>query len=86
MLPTDHHSCDLDLVQSAQTAGADGNPLRLAVYRDDRPLEIGHPAAIGAAFGVADVVAILWPFTTYFADCHATHLFRADSRQGVDLR
>jgi len=76
----------LGLVQGTQAAGADGDPLRLAVYRDDRLLEIGHPAAVGAAFRVADVMAVLRPFATYLTDCHVTHLFRTDSRWGVDLR
>ena len=51
----------------AQAPGAQIKPLRLAVHGDGDRVDIGYPASVGVALGVADVVTELGDFAAYFA-------------------
>jgi hypothetical protein len=43
----------------AQASGAQVKPFWLAVYQDGGGVNIGYPAAVGVAFGVADIMTEL---------------------------
>ena len=42
---------------AAQASGTQVKVFGLAVYGDSGRVDIGHPAAVGVPFGVADVMA-----------------------------
>jgi hypothetical protein len=43
----------------AQASGAQVKSFWLTIYNDGGGMDIGHPAAVGVAFGVADVMTEL---------------------------
>jgi hypothetical protein len=45
---------------TAQAPGTQVKPFWLAVYYDGSGMNIGHPAAVGVALGVADIMTELW--------------------------
>jgi hypothetical protein len=47
----------------AQASGAQVKPFWLTIYDDSGGMNIGYPAAVSVAFGVADVMAELWRFS-----------------------
>jgi len=47
------------LMLGTQAPGAKVKPFRLAVNRDGGRVDVRHPAAVGVALGVADVMAEL---------------------------
>jgi len=44
----------------AQASGAQVKSSWLAIYNDGSGMDIGYPAAVGVAFGVADFMTELW--------------------------
>jgi hypothetical protein len=44
----------------AQASGAQVKPFWLTIYNDGSRMNIGYPAAVGVAFGVANVMTELW--------------------------
>jgi hypothetical protein len=52
-----------DLVLVSQASGAKVKSLRLAIYNDSSRVNIGHPAAVGMALGVADIMTELRCFS-----------------------
>ncbi len=51
-----------DLMLSAQAPGAQVEPFCLTVNINGSGMDIGYPAAVGAALGVTDIMAELWCF------------------------
>ena len=56
--------------KGTSTAGADVNPLSLALIKHELFLNIRLPLTIGGLFGVAHIVTELRSFTTYLTLCH----------------
>ena len=52
-----------DLMLSAQASGAQVKPFWLAIDDDGSGVNIGHPAAVGVALGVADIMTKLRRFS-----------------------
>jgi hypothetical protein len=48
------------LMLTAQAPGAKVKPFRLTIDNNSSRMNIGHPAAVGVALGVADIMAELW--------------------------
>ena len=44
---------------STQASGAQVEPFLLAIYNDSSRVNIGHPATLGMAFGVAHIMTKL---------------------------
>ena len=55
------------LMLSTQASGAQVEMLCLAIDIDSSRVDIGHPAAVGVALGVADIMAKLWSFSAQIA-------------------
>ena len=49
-----------DLVLVAQASGAQVEPFWLTIYNNGSRMDIGYPAAVSVAFGVANVMTELW--------------------------
>jgi len=47
----------------AQAPGTKVKTFRLSVYNDGGGVDVGYPAAVGVAFGVADIMTELRCFT-----------------------
>ena len=58
------------LLIRAQASGADAEPLLAPVHDQHGRVHIGSPDAVGAAFGVAHVVASLICLPADIAHCH----------------
>jgi len=54
-------------ILGAQAPGTQVEPLYLAVHGNGDRVDIGRPASVGVALGVADAVAELGDFTAYIA-------------------
>ncbi len=48
----------------AEASGAQVESFRLTIYDDSNRVNIGHPATIGAVFGVAHIMTELGRFST----------------------
>jgi len=46
-------------VLGAQASGAQVKPFWLAIYNDGGGMNVGYPAAVGVALGVADIMTEL---------------------------